>query len=102
MPYRIFLPLPAGATVALRSDVAIWRPGDGTKIGASLVEEVDSLNDISIGNTVQIRSRLLILVLLAHAAAQCQVSRKLGGRGRRTGNGRNSRERGRGRKREGE
>ena len=77
MPYCVFLPLPAGATAVLRSDVALWRPGDGTKIGAGLVEEVDSLDDISIGNAVQVGSGLLILVLLAHAAAQCKVSRKL-------------------------
>ena len=102
MPNLAFPPLPSRAAIMLRLGTAVGRLGNGVEIRAGLVKEINSLDDVSICNTIQIGSGFLVLVLLAHAAAQCQVSRKLGERGRRTGNGRNSRERRRGRKREGE
>ncbi len=66
MPYRIFIPLCASVRVGRAIG---WR-GDGVDIGAGLVEKVYSLDNVSVRDAVQIRSRFLVLVLLAHAAAQ--------------------------------
>ena len=65
MPYLIFLPLSA----ALRLGVAVGRWGDRADISTGLVEKVYALDDISVLDAVQVGSRFLILVLLAHGAA---------------------------------
>lgn len=41
----------------------------GVEVSAGLVEKIDTLDDISVCNTVQVRDRLVVLVFLSHRCA---------------------------------